>query len=68
MRNKPVYLQSLNVYNFRHGKENPLVLDIVKYKPEGLLERPCFHVLYESDNKTDYIACSEIMNHNWEFI
>lgn len=68
VKNKPIYLHSLNAYNFRHGTENPLVLGLVRYTPKNFKERPCIQVLYESDNKIDYIACSEVMNHNWEFI
>lgn len=68
MKEKPIYLRSLNVYNFRHEKENPKVIGLVRYKPENYPERACFKILYESDHKIDYVACSELMEHNWEIV
>lgn len=68
METSSVYLRSLNVYNYRHGEENPRIIEVVRHKPENLHSRPCFMVVYESDCKVDYVACSEIMERNWEFI
>lgn len=68
MIGNPLYLKSLNIHNYRHGEEVPMIVDVVRFKPENLNERPCFMVLYESDNKVDYVPCSEIMEHNWEIV
>lgn len=62
---KKMYLKSNHYYNFRHDKEDPRVVDIVLYKG-GYGERMCFHVLYDSDQKQDYVPCSEVFNGNWE--
>jgi hypothetical protein len=62
---KEIYLQSTNVYNFRHGKENPKVVGFINYTPNGYEERACFKVEYKSDNKIDFIPHSELKNGNW---
>ncbi len=58
---KKMYLKSNHPYNFRHGIENPRVVDLVLY--EGSFgKRMCYEVLYESDNTRDYVACSDVFN------
>lgn len=61
-----MFLRSLNPYNFRHGKENPKIMGIEIYTPENLNPRPCFKVLYESDNTIDYVAHSDVVKNYWE--
>lgn len=67
-RERPVYLQSCNIHNFRHGEESPSVIGLVRYTPVGLEERLCFKVKYESDGKIDYIAHSEWLDGNWQML
>lgn len=68
MKENPMYLKSLHIYNFRHGKENPKIIGLVNYKPANLNIRPCYKVEYESDNTIDYVPYSEVLRGNWEFV
>lgn len=67
-KESPAYLRSLNLHNFRHEQENPVVVGLVHYKPDNLDSRPCFKVKYLSDNKIDYIAYSSFLDGDWEVL
>jgi hypothetical protein len=62
-----VKLVSKNPYNFRHGKEDPIVVGIMYIVPKGLIERLCYQVLYPTDMKIDYIPFSSVEYGDWEF-
>jgi hypothetical protein len=66
MKEKPVYLKSMHHYQFRHNIENPRVIGFVSFKPENLNPRLCYKVEYDSDNKIDYIAHSDVLSGHWE--
>lgn len=68
MNERPLYLESLNMFNFRHGEENPRVIGLVHLTPENYSERPCFKVEYESDNKIDFIPYYELVVGNWKIV
>lgn len=68
MSERAIYLESLNVYNFRHAQENPKVVGFVNFTPKSLVERPCFKVEYASDYRIDFIPHSELLNGNWKMI
>lgn len=68
MSETPIYLKSLNHYNFRHNKENPRVISLVNYTPENLTSRPCLKVLYESDGQIDHIAYETLQTGSWEIV
>lgn len=63
-----MYLKSLHHYNFRHGKENPRVLEQVMSKPEKYEARMCYKVLYESDGLIDYVPVIAVEDGEWELI
>lgn len=65
---RPLYLQPLNTYCFRFGKENPRIVGFVNFTPEGYEERPCFKVVYESDNLIDYIPYADLGNEVWKLL
>lgn len=67
-RERPVYLLSCNIHNFRHGQESPVIIGLVHYTPVDLDERLCYKVRYESDGKIDYIAYSEWLDGNWQVL
>jgi hypothetical protein len=64
----PIYLKALHPYCFRYGKENPKVIGFVNYQPEGLTNRVCFKVEYESDGTIDYIPYKGIKLREWMII
>jgi hypothetical protein len=63
-----VFLKSLNSHNFRHGEEDPEIIDFLLYKPKNLLPRPCFKVEYKSDLQIDYIEFQSVINGQWEVV
>lgn len=69
LRKSKVKLVSKNPYNFRHGKEDPIVVGIMWVTPENLPERLCYQVIYPSDMKVDYIPVSSVEDElgAWEF-
>jgi hypothetical protein len=67
-REEDIYLESLFSFNFRHDEENPLVMGLVMYEPEGLPPRPCFKVEYESDQTVDYINYDSVRIGQWQFV
>ena len=68
MLEKPRYLESNHYYNFRHGEENPKIIEFVLFTPENGTQRPCYKVLYESDGEIDYIAQESVLKGEWNII
>lgn len=68
MQEQPIYLKSLHPYNFRHSKEEAKVIGFIMFTPEGYPSRPCFKVLYESDNFIDHIPHSSLVDGHYEVI
>jgi hypothetical protein len=60
MKKSKVKLVSNNPYNFRHGKEDPIVVGLKYITPEGLHRRLCVQIVYGSDMKVDYIPFDSV--------
>jgi hypothetical protein len=63
-----MFLKSQHRYNFRHGEENPKIFGFELFIPVDYDARPCFKVIYESDNKIDYIPFQSVVDNHWEII
>lgn len=63
-----IYLKSLNENNFRHNKEAPIIIGIVRYGTKNFYDKPCFKVKYKSDNEIKCILCREFVENKWGIV